>query len=144
MRTAKNLSARTASHAHKMKTLQEIFAEYEELPGYYGKKLTDVNYRTAIGDTPLHTAVWRGSLEEVNVLLLHGANPNAVGDMGECPLHAAVTCKHEAIIEALLRAGAKIDSKDDEGLDVWKTAEIAGYKPELEKIVMRVSVNKPI
>lgn len=127
-----------------MKTLEEILGEYEELPGFYGKKLTDVNYHGTIGDTPMHTAVWRNSLEEVKVLLCHGADPNAVGDMGERPLHAAVTCKHEAIIEALLRAGAKIDLKDDEGLDVWKTAEIAGYKDELEKIVTRVSMTKSV
>lgn len=127
-----------------MKTLEEIFALYEDLPEFYGKKLTDVNDHGSLRDTPLHTAVWRKSLEEVNVLLLHGADPNSVGEMGDRPLHAAVNCKNEAIIEALLRAGAKIDSKNDEGLGVWQIAEIVGYKDELERIVMRVSVNKPI
>jgi hypothetical protein len=36
--------------------------------------------------------------------------------------------KNEAIIEALLRAGAKIDSKNDEGLGVWQIAEIVGAR----------------
>jgi ankyrin repeat protein len=129
---------------NKMKTIEEIFALYEDLPEFYGQKLTDVNDHGTFRDTPLHTAVWRKSLEEVNVLLLHGADPNSVGERGDRPLHAAVSGKHEAIIEALLRAGANVDSKNDEGSDVWKTAEIVGYKDELEKIVMRVSMTKPI
>ena len=50
--------------------------------------------------------VWRRDYEAVKLLIDAGAYVNAKGDMGETPLHVAVSQKDERIIELLLHAGA--------------------------------------
>lgn len=58
------------------------------------------------GDTPLHKLLWQGNTYGVELLLEHGANPNAVGDMGETPLHVAISQSNGRAVAALLKAGA--------------------------------------
>jgi ankyrin repeat protein/uncharacterized glyoxalase superfamily protein PhnB len=64
--------------------------------------------------TGLHTAAQKGHLEAVQVLLQHGADPNAreAGD-NTYPLHWAAARKSAAIIEALLDAGGDVHGFGD-------------------------------
>jgi ankyrin repeat protein len=65
------------------------------------------------GDTPLHVMVWRDDAYAVKVLLAGGANPKAIGDMGETRLHGAVSMENFTIAEALLQAGAKANIRSE-------------------------------
>ena len=47
------------------------------------------------------------------LLLKHNANINAIDVYGGSPLHFAVKCCKEKIVEALLKNGCKLDVKDD-------------------------------
>src|SRR6478735_853895 len=66
----------------------------------------------ASGCASLQTASREGDLARVQKLLAGGANPNEGAD-GEYPLCDAVRYKQEAVVDALLKAGAKpnIDCK---------------------------------
>ncbi|KAK0730995.1 ankyrin repeat-containing domain protein [Lasiosphaeris hirsuta] len=65
--------------------------------------------------TGLHTAAATTSVEMVNILLSHGACPNARTHLNQTPLHCAVSRREHddntlQIIERLVRAGARIDA----------------------------------
>jgi uncharacterized protein len=42
-------------------------------------------------------------------LIENGANIDAIGDMGETPLHVAISKNEKRVIDALLEAGARTD-----------------------------------
>lgn len=65
-----------------------------------------VNQANDLGATPLWAACQNGSLEMVQILLEHGANPNAALLSGETPLMAAARAGKTAIVEKLLKNGA--------------------------------------
>ncbi len=62
--------------------------------------------------TPLHTAVENSSFNAANVLLKHGAEPNAKNDLNSAPLHFA---KNAHIVKILLDNGAEPDIQDFNG-----------------------------
>jgi hypothetical protein len=59
------------------------------------------------GRTALILAASRGQAESVEVLLAHGADPNAADVNGTTPLQAALAADQPAIVAALRRAGAR-------------------------------------
>ncbi|KAF9465824.1 hypothetical protein BDZ94DRAFT_1253276 [Collybia nuda] len=63
--------------------------------------------------TPLAAACWKGHLRVVQLLIDHGANPNALSPDNRTPLFFATTRappeNRPAIVRALLRAGAEVD-----------------------------------
>jgi ankyrin repeat protein len=58
---------------------------------------------------------WRNDLEAVEILISAGANVNAIGDMGETPLHVAISNQNPEMVAALLRAGARDDIRSEFG-----------------------------
>lgn len=90
-----------------MKSLSEILRDYQELPEYEGIQLVSVNQKGRMGDTPLHVAIWRESMEEITVLLANGADPNIPGEKQIRSLEAAVEyIKNKEIAALLIRHGA--------------------------------------
>lgn len=67
------------------------------------------------GNTPLHTAVDRNLIEDVELLLANGADPNAKGMNWQTPVHFAVLSGHIPILKMLLDYGADPNAKDSEG-----------------------------
>jgi hypothetical protein len=61
----------------------------------------------ARGRTALILAASRGQAESAEVLLAHGADPNAADVNGTTPLQAALAADQPAIVAALRRAGAR-------------------------------------
>lgn len=72
----------------------------------------NVNAKISSGHTPLHYAIEKESLEIIQALLFHGADPNIKKPEGVPTLYCAVLSKTNgyAICEALINAGAEIDS----------------------------------
>jgi ankyrin repeat protein len=64
---------------------------------------------------PLVLAVANGDMEQVKLLLAHGANANHASRMGCSALHAASQLGQAAISRLLLEAGAVVDALDDNG-----------------------------
>jgi ankyrin repeat protein len=80
---------------------------------FVGDVPTDPNQRGAMGDTMLHFAVEAGSLEDMDVLVVNGANVNVVGDIGNTPLHSAALMGNVAAAKKLLELGADPNRKND-------------------------------
>ena len=87
----------------------------------------DVNLQNKDGDTPLYwilsSGSWMGKLVDmVRRLLEHGADPNICNNDHRTPLHEASS---HGLLEAarlLLRYGAKVDEKDEEGKTPYEQA----------------------
>src|SRR4051812_29326334 len=77
----------------------------------------DLNARTRGGGTALNVAASSGELEIAAVLIRAGADVNAADRHGWTPLMGAVSQSADSavLVEALLRAGAHPDLRDDEG-----------------------------
>ncbi len=71
----------------------------------------------AQGDTttPLHWAVHKGDVAEVDRLIKAGANVNARTDLGVTPLSEAALASNTALIERLLKAGADPNAPGADG-----------------------------
>ena len=86
-------------------------------------------------------AVGRAQVETALLLLLHGANPNAVDIMGDAPVHFAARRNLPSVIDLLDRHGADLGLRNHMGQDaftvaalngsrsVWHALENAGYQP---------------
>ncbi len=67
----------------------------------------------ALDSTALHISAHRGFQGIVELLLAHGADPNArEGCSGTTPLHWAAEAGHRGVAEALLAHGAALDVRD--------------------------------
>jgi ankyrin repeat protein len=71
-------------------------------------RATELN-KNRYGATPLLCAAERGKVPVAEVLLEHGADPNAKDCYGTAPLNEAASRKKTAIVELLLRHGAHPD-----------------------------------
>ena len=88
-----------------------------------GAEVNLVARNASIHVTPLHSAAAGSHSAIVELLLEHGADPNAAQDGGFTPLHSAAQNDDRDSAEALLEAGADPSLADDDG----KTpADLAG------------------
>ncbi|DBA00319.1 TPA: LOW QUALITY PROTEIN: hypothetical protein N0F65_001514 [Lagenidium giganteum] len=78
-----------------------------------GERVEGVHKRT-----PLHWAAIIGAKTAAQILLDHGANPNAVDRKGRTPLHWAARNNHVEVVQLLLQRGAKADAVDDDDYPV--------------------------
>ena len=71
-------------------------------------------------DSPLHSAVKLGQLEEVRKLLGEpDVDVNCLNSNRETPLHLACALGHSSIIELLIAYGANVFIKDSNGKDCF-------------------------
>jgi hypothetical protein len=98
-------AARLAGSAAEVRRAAEIGAvpELQTLLGQQG----DIDARDESGRTALMMATLHGQARAVDVLLAHGADPNAADAQGITPLQAAIAGDRPAIAAALRRAGAR-------------------------------------
>jgi ankyrin repeat protein len=71
--------------------------------------------RNALCVAPLHSSTAAGHLALVDLLLRHGADPNAVESNGMTPLHTAAGNGNREIIALLLNAGADRTRQSHDG-----------------------------
>ena len=97
--------ARLADSAAEVRRAAEIGAvpELQTLLGQQG----DIDARDDSGRTALMLATLSGQARAVDLLLAHGADPNAADAQGVTPLQAAIAGDQPAIAAALRRAGAR-------------------------------------
>lgn len=86
--------------------INDLLRDYQTLPEYSGIVLADVNQMSLFGDQPINVAATRGAIEEMEILLAHGANINFPGEHGYTPLHNAVEQGKLDAVKWLLKNGA--------------------------------------
>jgi len=94
----------------------------------------DVNSVNKYGDAPLVNAATLGHTEIADILLRHGADPNARDPItGNTALHCAAEHGNDTLVALLLTAGA--DPRYRTGLDetVFDVLPLAG--PERERVI---------
>jgi ankyrin repeat protein len=98
-------AARLADFAAELRRAAEIGAvpQLQTLLGHQ----RDIDARDEGGRTALMLATLHGQADAVDVLLAHGADPNAADAQGLTPLQAAIAGDRPAIAAALRRAGAR-------------------------------------
>jgi ankyrin repeat protein len=87
---------------------------------------TNINEQNEEGWTPLHIACWKGQVDLVRELLLHGANVNIKNNLGCIPLHYACVAGHLEIVKLLI-TNSDLTIRDEYGnypYDVASTQEI--------------------
>ncbi|GAM28924.1 hypothetical protein SAMD00019534_121000 [Acytostelium subglobosum LB1] len=75
----------------------------------------DINTGSRHGETPLHSACFRGVDDVVLFLIQNGANVNAITNGGETALHYAVTAGRASIVSTLLQHGAQAHIRSKRG-----------------------------
>ena len=76
------------------------------------------------GYTPVMDAVWRGNLELTKLFIKEGAELNTINKEGQTNLVLAVGANKTKIIEALAKAGADPDIKDQMGMSAYGYASL--------------------
>ncbi|MBK9584408.1 MAG: ankyrin repeat domain-containing protein [Alphaproteobacteria bacterium] len=125
----------------KKRTITDILSDYQTLPEYLDRELVDVNQVSLFGDYPLHVAAVRGSVEDIKILVDHGANINAKGEYDYTALHHAAEQGHADAVKALMEKGADPNLTDVNGctpleiaLLLDKNDQTGEYKKIIEEL----------
>lgn len=110
-----------------MDKLKQVLAKYQNHPEFLGLELTRADQCGAMDDTPLHIAARKGELDDIVVLVSHGADVNSSGDLGHTPLHYAAMSGQAAAVERLLDLGADTSLKNEFSETPLQVAEIGGH-----------------
>ena len=95
----------------------------------------DVNQRGNGNKTPLYFSITYGHSSMAKLLILHGADPNAIGYDRETLMHVAVREGRKEIMVMLLEAGAKSDEPLKNGLTPLMLAVKANYADYIPHII---------
>ena len=115
-----------------------VFFGHHEIAGILVEAGADVNRpsRNSIRVSPLHSAVESGSIPLLDLLLSHGATPDAVEFLEATPLHSAAARGSREMVRKLLAAGADRKRKTKDGKTAADLARQYGHAElaaELEK-----------
>ena len=101
----------------------------------------NIHSRNQIQVAPLHAAVDRKDQTLVEILLSHGADPNAVEFLGGTPLHTAAMAGADSIVRMLVLHGADTTLKMKDGRTAQELAA-AGKHNELAEWLARQGAGK--
>ena len=113
---------------------------------YYNKELLHYfkSLRTSKGTTILHEAVDGNQPDVVQLLLLHGFNPDMQTRGGGelTPLHLAISKCSAGCVRALIENGADMSIQDDQGQDAITKAELHSKRCTCEAVLKLRSKGK--
>jgi uncharacterized protein len=115
------------SARNHMTTLEEVLRKYQANPEFLRVQLLHASQKGAMDSIPLHIASRTGAVDDIDVLVLHGADINAPGDLANTPLHEAVMAgKHESA-KRLIELGAAISLQNEFGQTPLDVARIGKH-----------------
>jgi len=108
--------------------LAALIERYQQYPQFLGIEISEPNQRAAMNDTMLHFAAESGATGDIEVLVASGAEVNAIGDIGNTPLHGAAMMGRFSAAKRLLDLGADPTIKNELGQKALDVAEIGGHE----------------
>ncbi|HED3852700.1 ankyrin repeat domain-containing protein [Enterobacter soli] len=120
---------------------KELFEKYQKNSEFWDVQIKEVNQHGLSGDTMLHIAAWQGNVEDINKLILLGANVNSIGDLGNTPLHQAILSEQIESIKFLLERDVNTSITNESGEKALDIAKRNGQK-EIIDLITKHS-NKP-
>jgi len=111
--------------------IRDIIERCEMTAAWAGIRITNLNQRNSLDDTPLHTVCTWGEIEPVKRLIAAGAPVNARGDRQCTPLFNAVIGRNAAVVSALIDAGANVSIRSSDGWSVVQYAKNVGAGAEV-------------
>jgi ankyrin repeat protein len=125
--------------------LQEVLENIGHAADFFGIELTDVNQRGVYGNTPLKIATVRGDVEAVRVLLVAGAEIDAIVEEDCTALYYAASFNKPDVVQVLLEHGASLETRNsifgDTPLEV---AERKGHREVLALLQEYASRPRPV
>jgi euchromatic histone-lysine N-methyltransferase len=102
-----------------------------------GSKSVDVNCKIpeCNDGTVLHYAAQRGLVPVVHMLLVAGAQPDALDKDQNTPLMAAIVSSHNDVVRYLIKTGASIDLKGTDGMTALHLAAKCGNLKACESLL---------
>jgi len=82
--------------------------------------------------TALHDAVFNKTYEDIEDMLVLGANPNAIDENGQTPVHFAAFFGKLDVLKLLIDHGGDVNMKDNYN---WKPLDLVIEKPANEDIL---------
>lgn len=96
--------------------LRELFVRYSDVyTDFDGVDIQDVNQSGLGEDKLLHLACSYGDCQDVDILLRHGADVNAQGDIGLTALHYAASKGRMDVVRLLIKYGANLEIRNEFG-----------------------------
>lgn len=92
------------------------------------------------GDSALFYAVRKGHTEIVKFLLGQGVDPQVPNYVGDTPLHEAARIENVEIMEELLKAGGKIDAKNQDEKMAGDLVQTEDVKAKVEALTLKYAV----
>jgi ankyrin repeat protein len=100
----------------------------------------NINSRISNGTTPLMHAARLGNIEILNTLLTHSADPSLLNADNNGALWFACFANSEASVEALIKAGAPLDTQNVNGATALIYCASAGKTP-MVKLLLAAGAN---
>ena len=95
-----------------------------------------VNAFDSLDQDALIAAISYNSLDEVKLLLAHGADPNLPDNAGWTPLHfAAWFGSTSVVLKELIDHGAKVDARNDRGITPLYFASVSGHDAQVKLLL---------
>jgi serine/threonine-protein phosphatase 6 regulatory ankyrin repeat subunit B len=92
-------------------------------------------------DGALATAVSRGQVAIIELLIAHGARVDQLDDNGQTPLHMAAVYNYGAAVQALLKAGSRVDCVNAGGDTPLMEAANTGNAGMVKLLAKKADVN---
>jgi ankyrin repeat protein len=105
---------------------------------YHGE-MTNINARTSSMRTPLHLACIKAHLNVVELFIQEEADLNCLDNEQNSPLHYASMHGHPVIVKKLIKAGAKLGTKNIRGMF---PVDLAG-SPAVFRVFRRYFLKNP-
>ena len=126
------VSSRTMAHAEGWIEAYDALAEGRALPETLLSTIR-VN-RNGLGETMLHWYAIEGDPAVLKKLIGLGFDVNTINSFGRTPLFECVTIDRWEVVELLLAHGARTDTRDQNGEDIFEYLEDNGDRTQAQKL----------
>lgn len=118
-----------------MVTLTEVLGDFRDYSSLGDDVRVTVETRGSSGETPLHWMAILGDANGVRVLCEAGADLNALDNLGNAPIHEAISNLQVLALIVLLECGADISVRNRMQQTPLELAQALCHQPAIDVLV---------